>query len=217
MKTDTQPPAHQPSHGQRAPRATLSAGAQFKLLCGRLREAAGEVTFRSWRGGASGTVIMKSVFTLPRFYLGCEGYLHLWLHCALKTMNESVVEGMGGVWDRSSPDARHCSFEASAKEAVVAWTAPWPYHPSALPFINHALNHLFGTKDWASHFMHINQRVDQANPWTMSGGKVVGRTQREGKGKLLASMYDTPAPIYKVKDSLTQGYSVTRCVELLMC
>ena len=76
MKTDTQPPAHQPSHGQCAPRATLSAGAQFKLLCGRLREAAGEVTFRSWRGGASGTVIMKSIFTLPRFYLGCEGYLH---------------------------------------------------------------------------------------------------------------------------------------------
>ena len=58
---------------------------------------------------------------MPRFSAGCEAYLHLWVNIALKTMNESVVEGMGGVWDRSSPDARHCSFEEGVKEAVVAW------------------------------------------------------------------------------------------------
>ena len=105
------------------------------------------------RGLAHGKLLSSRVLLfvneyLPRFYDGCQRYLHLWLNCALKTLNEAVVEGMGGVWDRSSPDARHCAFEQSVKEAVVAWNGPRPYHQEAVPFINHALNHLFGTKDW---------------------------------------------------------------------
>ena len=79
------------------------AGAQFRELCKRLRAAALLPAFRHW-AGASGVVIMKDVITMPRFSAGCEAYLHLWVNIALKTMNESVVEGMGGVWDRSSPD-----------------------------------------------------------------------------------------------------------------
>ena len=165
---------------------------QFRLLCERLRKANDEAAFRRWKG-ASGVIIMKDVFSMPRFYEGCKGYLHLWLHCALKTMNESVVEGMGGVWDRSSPDARHCAFEQSVKEAVVAWNGPWPYHQEAVPFINHALNHLFGTKDWAQRFTHKNERTEQTPAWAQSGGKVVGRKKREGKGKLPSAMYDTAA------------------------
>ena len=137
---------------------------------------------------------MKDVFTKTRFYEGCQAYLHLWLHCALKTMNESVVEGMGGVWDRSSPDARHVAFESSAKEAVVAWNGPWPYHQEAVPFINHTLTHLFGTASCSSRFTHTASRADQTPAWAQAGGKVVGRHKKEDKGKLPSSMYDTLAP-----------------------
>ena len=104
---------------------------------------------------------MHDVFTKPRFYEGCQGYLHLWLNCAMKTMNEAVVEGMGGVWDGAASDARHPSFEKGAEEAVVAWNAPWPYHADAEPFINRALTHLFGGSNWSKHFTHVNERVDQ--------------------------------------------------------
>ena len=97
------------------------------------------------------------------------------------------------MWDRSSPDARHCAFESSVKEAVVAWNGPWPYHPEAVPFVNRALDHLFGKQDWASHFTHQDVRVERVPPWAHSGGKVVGRQKREGKGKLPSSMYDTAA------------------------
>ena len=169
------------------------AEAQFRELCKRLRAAAVLPAFRHW-AGASGVVIMKDVYTMTRFSAGCEAYLHLWLNIALKTMNESVVEGMGGVWDRSSPDARHCSFPESVKEAVVAWNGPWPYHAEAVPFVNHTLNHLFGTSDWAGRFTHGDERTYRVPAWASSGGKVVGRRKEEDKGKLPSHFYDTPAP-----------------------
>ena len=75
----------------------------------------------------------------------------------------------------------------------MAWNGPWPYHQEAVPFINHALNHLFGTKDWAQRFTHKNERTEQTPAWAQSGGKVVGRKKREGKGKLPSAMYDTAA------------------------
>ena len=169
------------------------AGAQFRELCKRLRAAALLPAFRHW-AGASGVVIMKDVITMPRFSAGCEAYLHLWVNIALKTMNESVVEGMGGVWDRSSPDARHCSFEEGVKEAVVAWNGPWPYHAEAVPFVNHTLNHLYGTSDWSGHFAHRDERTDRVPAWASTGGKVVARRKKDDKGKLPAHFYDTPAP-----------------------
>ena len=152
---------------------------EFTLLSERLRDAHGEHPFSARWAGASGTVIMKDVFTMPRFYEGCQRYLHLFAHCALKSMNESVVEGMGGVWDRSSPDARHCSFERSQEEAVVAWNGPWPYHQEAVPFINRSLTHMFGTSHWSSHFSHLDDRVTRTPAWAQSGGKVVGRHKQE--------------------------------------
>ena len=167
---------------------------EFSLLSLRLRDANGERPFSTRWSGASGTIIMKDVFMLPRFYDGCQGYLHLFAHCALKSMNESVVEGMGGVWDRSSPDARHCTFDRSVEEAVVAWNGPWPYHAEAVPFISHSLAHLFGTSQWSSHFAHVNDRLAQTPAWAQHGGKVVGRHKKQDKGKLPSVMYDTPAP-----------------------
>ena len=76
---------------------------------------------------------MKNVFTERRFYVGCEDYLYLWLHMACKSMCEAVVEGMGGVWDRSD---RQGNWVTATLEAVIAWNTPKPYHPAAVTFIN---------------------------------------------------------------------------------
>ena len=130
---------------------------------------------------------MRSVFTMPRFYSGCHGYLHLFAHCALKTMNEAVVEGMGGVWDRAAEAGRHLSFEASVEEAVLAWSAPQPYHVEAVSFINDSLVKLFGD-DWPQRFHHVNERVEQLNPWTQAGGMVVSRLKRD-KRRLPAAVF----------------------------
>ena len=81
----------------------------------------------------------------------CEGYLHLFAHCALKTMNEAVVEGMGSMWDASADAVRHPTFQESLEEAVIAWSAPQPFHPEAVPFVNRSLTHLYGTSNWSSH------------------------------------------------------------------
>ena len=70
---------------------------------------------------------MQSVFTEPRFYVGVEDYLYLWLHMASKSMCEAVVEGMGGVWDRVATDRRNVGFDTGVKESVLAWNAPQPY------------------------------------------------------------------------------------------
>ena len=109
--------------------------AQYTTLAQRLREAATLPAYSRW-SGASGTVIMKNVFTEPRFYSKVGDFLYIWLHMATKSMCEAVIEGMGGVWDRSN---RHGSWETAIEEAVVAWNSPQPYHPAAIPFVNHAL------------------------------------------------------------------------------
>ena len=167
-----------------------AVSAQFKELCKRLREANRERPYSErWRN-ASGVVIMKDVFTERRFFEGCEDYLHLFAHCALKTMNEAIVEGMGSVWDASADAVRHPSFEQSVEEAVIAWSAPQPYHAEAIPFINRALTHLFRSSDWSSHFSHVNQQISRVPAWASAGGKVVSGKKKE-KPRLPASFYRT--------------------------
>ena len=84
---------------------------QWLRLRERLRVASTEAPFKTRWTGASGTVIMKDVFTKERFSSDCPDFLYLFKHCATKSMCEAVVEGMGGCWDKSSPDDRHPSFE----------------------------------------------------------------------------------------------------------
>ena len=150
---------------------------QFVELCSRMRIAAKELPFAKWRN-ASGTIIKVDIFTNARFYHGCHDYLYLWQHCATKTMCEAVVEGMGSVWDRSATPIRHPNFETGVEESVIAWSAPWPWHPSARPFLNRSLDHLFGSRDkWVNGpaFHHVNQRVEQVKAWDGGAGKVVAK------------------------------------------
>ena len=115
---------------------------QFATLCERLQEVAKERRFSHWKD-ASGTVIMRDLFTNPRLYKDVHDYLYLFAHMATKTLCEAVVEGMGGVWDASAEPRRHPNFATGVLEAVVAWSAPQPWHAAAKPFINAALAHRF--------------------------------------------------------------------------
>ena len=62
-----------------------------------------------------------------------NGYLPLSV-CTLRNQddeNEAVIEGMGSVWDASSQPSRHPYFETGVEEAVIAWSAPQPWHAEA--------------------------------------------------------------------------------------
>jgi len=100
-------------------------------------------------------------------------------------MCEAVVEGMGGVWDRSADARRHPHFETGVLEAVVAWNAPQPYHPEADVFIARSLDHAF-PDGWRHAFMHQNARTEQV---AAGHGQVLNRLARE-KPRLPADLYD---------------------------
>ena len=161
---------------------------QFKLLTSRLVDAAKERAFTHWVR-AKGTVIMKDVFTLARFYTDCHDYLYFYSHMATKTMCEAVVEGMGSTWDECATDGRHLSLEHGMQEAVLAWSAPQPWHPEAKAFITHSLNHLFGGRAW--NFHHDQDRTDRVTPWR--GGSRVIKGKKDEPMRLPSRMYDVPA------------------------
>ena len=123
---------------------------EFVMLSKLLTEWAPRPGFQSWNRATSSTVIMKTVFTDARFYSCCKNYLYLWTHMATKSMCEAVVEGMGGVWDRCD---RQGNWVTATEEAVIAWNAPQPYHPVAVPFINRALEN-WGGLNWEDRFHH---------------------------------------------------------------
>ena len=73
---------------------------------------------------------------------------------------------MGGVWDRSASDRRHPSFQAGVQEAVIAWSAPQPWHREAEAFICRALSKLYPVTlarplGWLGEFTYRNQRTEQ--------------------------------------------------------
>ena len=106
---------------------------------------------------------------------------------ATKTACEAVVEGMGGVWDRCD---RHGNWETAIEEAVVAWNAPQPYHPAAVAFINHSLDHWAGgVGKWAQRFTHHDTHHIERD---LAVGVVTARKKKE-RARLPASLYDVSA------------------------
>ena len=159
---------------------------QFLCLQKRLQTASNEAPFSKWKG-ASGIVLMKDVFTKARFYSDCPDYLYLFKHCATKTICEAVVEGMGGCWDKCSPDDRHSNFESGIEEAVIAWSAPQPFHSEADPFIRKSLQTLFG-EDYSSHFHHTDSRTNRIQSWAGGAGKTVAKLM-QSKPRLPSACY----------------------------
>lgn len=72
----------------------------------------------------SGTDITPFMFTNVAFQKGVEDWLYVFQHCALKTCNEAVVEGMGCIVDQHATPGRHLSMEAYAKEAIIDYNGP---------------------------------------------------------------------------------------------
>ena len=156
---------------------------QYERLAQRLQVASSCQRYAHWKG-ASGTVIMRDVFTTRSLYEDCGLYLYLFQHCATKTMCEVVVEGMGSVWDASSGARRHQLFHVSVKEAVIAWTAPQPYHDVAEPFLTAALNRHFNGKPW--NFVHTDMRLRQKH---FDGGSKVIASHRKDPLRMPSIFY----------------------------
>jgi hypothetical protein len=175
------------SHGIRLPADDVLVR-EFRALCTALQTAAGQPLYRDrWRCAKSSTVLMRDVFSQPKFYECCPGYLYLFQHCALKGSPEAVVEGMGGVWDRCAEPGRHLSFEAGVQEAVVCWNAPRPYDEGCDAFLDRALSLYFNGA--CPHFTH-----SETSAAVVTKSKVVQKIQR------IPSRL--PASLWKVMRSL---------------
>ena len=165
---------------------------EYVMLSKLLTEWAPRPGFQSWNRATSSTVIMKTVFTDARFYSCCKNYLYLWTHMATKSMCEAVVEGMGGVWDRCD---RQGNWVTATEEAVIAWNAPQPYHPVAVPFINRALEN-WGGLNWEDRFHHNDRSRAQRGGIgaSLQRGLVMTRKKAETQ-RLPAECYDVrPKP-----------------------
>jgi hypothetical protein len=90
---------------------------------------------------ASGTVIMKFMFTSDVFSNGVEDWLYMFNHCALKSMNEAVVEGMGCIVDQHAAPERHLSMETYSKEAMIHYNAPMVHEAES--FLKDSLDVMF--------------------------------------------------------------------------
>ena len=167
--------------------------AQWAMLISRLRMFHTDSKYSHWKG-ASGTVIMKDVFTDVRLYDRIDAFLYLFQHMALKSMCEAVIEGMGGMWDRCASDNRHPGFETGAEEAVVAWNAPQPYHPAADAFVTNALNDVFGfdkqghPKPW--NLTHRDAAADHHIGRALGRSVVISRHKRNDQPRFPSQYYD---------------------------
>ena len=161
---------------------------QMLELGRRLKAASAELPFSRLWVGASGTVIMQHVFTMPRFFQGVRDYLYLFVHCASKTMCEAVIEGVGSVWDQCASPVRHLGMEASQQECAIAYNGPPPYHPAAPAFIARTLNLVFNGKAWK--FTHKDQRTERIPAFATSGeSKVTHKHKTHDASRLPESLF----------------------------
>ena len=125
----------------------------------------------------------QTVLLHPLELLRCR---EKWFAC------EAVVEGMGGVWDRCD---RQGNWVTATEEAVIAWNAPQPYHPVAVPFINRALEN-WGGLNWEDRFHHNDRSRAQRGGIgaSLQRGLVMTRKKAETQ-RLPAECYDVrPKP-----------------------
>ena len=112
-----------------APLTVLTA--QLETLRLRLVAAADGDFKKRWFHGdgglgciKSGTVIMKSVFTDRKLHSDIGDILYLFQHCALKTRNEVVVEGIGSIVNMHADGRRGLSANGYEKEAFIHYNGP---------------------------------------------------------------------------------------------
>jgi hypothetical protein len=102
----------------------------------------------------SGTVIQEEVMTAKRMYQDCPDYIYMYQHCALKTMNEAVVEGMCSVVSRHATGVRGLSFNKYGMESIIVWNAPIPHKADA--FLSAAVDLYFKGKKHGWRFFSVD-------------------------------------------------------------
>ena len=124
--------------------------AQLERLRSRLVAGASGDYKETWfdASGAvkSGTVIMKSLYMDSDLHAGLGDIMYVFEHCALKTRNEAVVEGIGSIVNMHADGRRGLSAEAYEKEAFIHFNGP-PL-PKADGIIKEALDIHFEGKPW---------------------------------------------------------------------
>ena len=63
---------------------------------------------------------MKDLMTDSNLYDGVGEWILLFQHCALKVVNEAIVEGMGSVLDRHCAGGRHLPIERCVARGVCS-------------------------------------------------------------------------------------------------
>ena len=99
---------------------------------------------------------------------------------------------MRNSWDRCD---RQGNWVTATEEAVIAWNAPQPYHPVAVPFINRALEN-WGGLNWEDRFHHNDRSHAQRGGIgaSLQRGVVMTRKKAETQ-RLPAECYDVrPKP-----------------------
>ena len=159
---------------------------QYKELSTRLYKAAQDqdVKLRWFPKDKrhSGTLIMKDVFTTPALRCGVGDFLYLFQHCALKTANEAVVEGMGSIVDRHADPRRGLSPDHYTMEAVIHFNGPLMHEADDL--LRAALDRFFNGKDW--HFTQTSA-CGQAGVYSVQSKVLHGMSRERSKLSFLAS------------------------------
>ena len=123
---------------------------QLELLRSRLVAAAAGgyagVWFDDTRAIKSGTVIMKSLYKDSRLHADLCDIMYLFEHCALKTRNEAVVEGIGSIVNMHADGRRGLEAGAYEKEAFIHFNGPPLVQADAI--IKEALDLHFEGKPW---------------------------------------------------------------------
>jgi hypothetical protein len=108
------------------------------------------------KSAASGTVIMKDLFTVPALHRDLEDILYVFTHLTLKIVNEAVVEGMGSMISLHGDKSRgRLRQEMTEIEALVHYNFPPLAHPGSDAIIREALNHRFEGGKW--HFTQAHR------------------------------------------------------------
>ena len=78
--------------------------------------------------------------------MGVEDWVFFFVHTALKSSNEAVIESMGCILDQHAAPGRHLPQHAYAEEAYIHWNGPRPHEATKL--LVAALNRYFDNKPW---------------------------------------------------------------------
>ena len=119
---------------------------QHQVVKQRLREFSRSNPYRDKWVGASGTTIMKDLYTNPDLYDKVHDWSYLYNHCVLKIQNEAVVEGMGSTLNKHAKAERHLDQVNYFRGAFVDYNCPASHDSDSI--IIEVVNRLAKNSRW---------------------------------------------------------------------